>query len=1221
MMSVETTNEALETSHTLSASSVVKSLKSSNLSHEEKLELALKAWKSDTVLIPKKLEFLLDWCTNSMVKSTGWNDKTFGRTPTLSTHYWDFYHTLLHHAHSVTNSLYLVITALKTPLVPLYISTLSDFRNSLSNSQINENVEGWTSLLDRIYSSLLIILKESSGTRWTLDGLCSIVGEVLACLNVSVQKDRINSTLLEKECQIAIEVMKNLVTMIRSQANLKKTFNTVVTKFLKPIALFHLHIDSMKTPSKFVTAVQQQTSLVVQYGLFHIDHIPEYIQLFRPTFAKFLESNDKSSNSKSKSHTSGKDLSRYQKVLFESLKSNLPVENSDSKMDDEEDQWIASAVLNFIPKLYATFLSSFRSYVSHQQSKLTLSNGRDSSTMLINRAAPFAFFCELRSIIYTNIDAQRTLLIDSSTSTDYLIQVLKTDNMLLDLVLEKNVYQDLNDSVAKWMRQYLLDISKQSVDLMEAIWKLPLSNEFAHPLQNVVIQRWDILLRLNNSIVDPHLEPIFAKFVQAHPDCYDVIKTFLISAIQMYDRSRQFESFISTLLKCLHILSNKQDWDCHAIFDDSVLQKFGSVVATLPPLQTLSILSSFVDATSSLMPPPSSKEVTKKRKLTPSLHVDVSNGSTTLFPVTVFFSWFLRHMRLSENQLSKLKVLSERAWSELISHLPTLLPASKSADQVFNLVTPLISLHVEWTESSVPYSDIITVDNSTLARTLIESFHSIIKSPEMVHPSIVATAIHAVVQYVAVFLRTRPVDANEYERLRVLMSDVFHAANMDKTANDDYPWSGKAWEISSDNMMTAWWMTIVRYFDIVCMFISEDISKKVAGRVIQVLSGRNSKLENWKSPQKQETLRSVTIKMLHAATFYELSPIRGTFFNALIQEIESRLTSNKSGDLSTSKTTIVPFIEALSLFPIEAMTKNEKETLFSIMIDFEKAYLSELENTDLWDLCRAVERRSAGSHLLSLELFQWFTETTLSQCRMLLASQSPSASVVSALENTAEIIKHFVLALLNRLHQPTDTHISSFSRMLENFCQLVQSSLNVEPPKDCNFSPDKVGVALLAPSLSAIMEWFETRAKKGNLQGDIKNAVLSNFDKLQQYTMTQISNYQNILMGDDEQAKNESIVNISHILPILNVIVRFAKSRASEIRLPDLLPPAFSTIYTACSLSNENSNIKSVYPPLVAALCEYFNDIKETSSAISIGNMMDLILLWMDKCSYDNGSF
>lgn len=104
---------------------------------------------------------------------------------------------------------------------------------------------------------------------------------------------------------------------------------------------------------------------------------------------------------------------------------------------------------------------------------------------------------------------------------------------------------------------------------------------------------------------------------------------------------------------------------------------------------------------------------------------------------------------------------------------------------------------------------------------------------------------------------------------------------------------------------------------------------------------------------------------LFMKSFIQRFSVLGTFFNALIQEIESRLTSNKSGDLSTSKTTIVPFIEALSLFPIEAMTKNEKETLFSIMIDFEKAYLSELEDTDLWDLCRAVERRSAGSHVSS----------------------------------------------------------------------------------------------------------------------------------------------------------------------------------------------------------------------------------------------------------------
>ncbi|CAH3138328.1 unnamed protein product, partial [Pocillopora meandrina] len=483
-------------------SGIYSKLKDSAVAWDERLSLARHAWDSDDCVIPNKQQVLFDWIIQEI--TLGYKKGAKSVNHELLSGLW----LLLLHTLQSQEDLYspgnLPIT-----LKPQFIQVFTDvfmFKDSVQNgASISTPISCCYAIMSTPHLSASMVAKFESYASFL---------SALVTLYLQICSER------SEEFHLLLEIcLQKYLLVQRQQANQRKVFTSMCHQLLEPlIKLRHMLKGFSKICQPMVQCGDQQPEdswqigkmekisclleLAVTRCLFHKDHMAEYPQALRGQEEKQTES-DEPANKKAR-------IFSYPKLLFEKMWEMVESQATVSRMNEDVDT--KEAALDILPFLYKEFIKSNR--------KPNCS------------ASPveFAFFTEMCQLLG---------VLNGNNITPSVFTLL---HQLLESILHYDIYQ-VSDDNQNGLVQF---------NSYDSLVKMVIKTEEPG---KAVFQCLDVLLKLNHSLVEPHLDVIWKMLWRTECSAGDAHNSLMNSLISTYVKLRQFDKLVLAILDSLRSLN------------------------------------------------------------------------------------------------------------------------------------------------------------------------------------------------------------------------------------------------------------------------------------------------------------------------------------------------------------------------------------------------------------------------------------------------------------------------------------------------------------------------------------------------------------------------------------------------------------------------------------------------------------------------------------------
>eukprot|EP00833_Pecoramyces_ruminatium_P014002 jgi/Orpsp1_1/1188034/evm.model.d7180000061992.1 len=197
----------MDNSNEFTIENVSKSLKSTSLSNEEKLDFARKIWNiNNKIFIPRRREMILEWLCNTLIKSLPKKGSPTGNEAFLNIDFWEFLEEILKFFIDKSEN----ILSIRIPFPAIY-SKIFQSVDEISKNEIIKN--NYKNILEYSKKCLIILIHSLSDFfRVGLDQYIILTSDIsksyLHCLKTQISND-----ILKELGLLFIEILNSLYTL------------------------------------------------------------------------------------------------------------------------------------------------------------------------------------------------------------------------------------------------------------------------------------------------------------------------------------------------------------------------------------------------------------------------------------------------------------------------------------------------------------------------------------------------------------------------------------------------------------------------------------------------------------------------------------------------------------------------------------------------------------------------------------------------------------------------------------------------------------------------------------------------------------------------------------------------------------------------------------------------------------------------------------------------
>ncbi|XP_068694742.1 unhealthy ribosome biogenesis protein 2 homolog [Montipora foliosa] len=510
---------------------VYSKLQNASVPWKVKLSLARSAWDSIDCMIPNKQRVLLDWIIQELINASKKDHQNLQVSECCGL--WELLLHVLQSKDQISQE------RISVTLKPLFLQVFTDAflcKDAASHeSTINTVIRCCNSIMSNSQLASSLLAKFESYVTF-LSSLLSLF-------------EPIHLDQSEDLCVLVKVCLHRYLLVQRQQANQRKVFSAMCQQLLGPLTrlLFCLsevqnqkQLNRCELWTKMAQDISQLAELALTRSLFHKDHMPEYQQALKVAREEKETNSDEPAKKKPR-------ISNYTKILFDKLW-ELSSDSSQFRNTSGTKAFATKeAALAILPFLLNEFVVSVRK-----------------ATPSASKVVEFDFFVEVSEMMgFCKETCQ-----DVSFVSGLLHQVLECIHL-------HDIYQVADDS---------------SNGSLQFNWFKELTNDLIGKgeTSEAVFRCLDVLLKLNHSLLEPHMETIWMMLWKTGNSDGVAHNCLMLSFISTYMKLRQFEKLVSVILASLRTLE-VSTFSLTALFR----QKFTVAIQGLPYGQIESIWNIF----------------------------------------------------------------------------------------------------------------------------------------------------------------------------------------------------------------------------------------------------------------------------------------------------------------------------------------------------------------------------------------------------------------------------------------------------------------------------------------------------------------------------------------------------------------------------------------------------------------------------------------------------
>ncbi|XP_078357235.1 unhealthy ribosome biogenesis protein 2 homolog isoform X2 [Oculina patagonica] len=844
-----------------SSKGIYSKLKDPAVAWDEKLSLAKHAWDSSDCVIPNKQQVLLDWIVQEIIN--GYKKGVKEANYEMLNGLWEF---LLH----VIQSQELFTEGkISITLKPQLLQVFKDIFLCKDSVQIGSSISAIISCCNTVFSTPQL----AASVLAKFESYVSFLSAFLSYFVPICLEESKEFYLLVKVC------LEKYFLVQRQQANQRKVFTSMCQQLLEPLVSLHHKFKSTSKLShstveqhgdlpenwqvKKAQDIRNLVELAVTRSLFHKDHMSEY-----PLALKVREEKPTDSDVPA---TKRPRISSYPKLLFDKLwEMTDPVTKVNITATKE-------AALEILPFLYKEFINS-----SRKQNPST-------------SAVDFDFFTEICQMMGILKDRGRHI-----TSSVFTLL-----HQLLECILIHDIYQVSDDSLNGSVH---FDCFK---NIVEVLIQTDVPGE-------AVFWCLEDLLKLNHSLLEPHLEIIWTMLWKTTSVTVVAQNSLVSSLISTYVKLRQFEKLVLAILVSIRTLDVPTLGGLTPLFN----QRFTKAIQGLPFGQITSIWNIFCDEIvenylTKISPSTEAGLVKKKKKSSPQLPAMWSS----LEHVTSIFSAFLVNISFGgigeqlkrKTSMSSVGELLRRTVTDVVDPLfemsskvvhetekesacfsTLLLQHALGELELFLKKFKIVEEDSEATKILPSIMWIDEISDFAPAKMSKELISILCKDRERLCFLKAALCIQNIR---SVLLKNKELDqVAKGSKLKRLVSSVCHSVS--DNAECSASWDKQERSISEENAPVALWDLISRHAVVLLPLCTADQQLQVAHLLIKTIS-EDSQVAGHAQPGCI-TMIDVSLEMIHSTGFQEILAMQSStvcaLWGHLKQAIDSKCCDSSLGE-------------------------------------------------------------------------------------------------------------------------------------------------------------------------------------------------------------------------------------------------------------------------------------------------------------------------------------
>ncbi|KAI9597886.1 hypothetical protein BDF19DRAFT_259139 [Syncephalis fuscata] len=272
----------------------------------------------------------------------------------------------------------LLLSSISAPLLPLFTGVLRAANEQFDTDNNEETMTVLSKVLETAATCLkLLTTSLEEQFHPTLEHLADTILSALASWSLAVSNGISDGSeqMARPLYNMSLILLNEFAKLCRRQTNQRKVFMLMTDKLLAPLldARYQHHqlYNKEASHSALITSIDS----VLRRGLFHTDHLAD--------FATVLKNMHTNKSTKSHGNNEGRDISSYQKALFNRLN-----ELTKNEITSKQVNPILSVLLRF-------FIDESR---RRQRSIMTNSGSGTEQSELLAKQLEFAFFADLYRI-------------------------------------------------------------------------------------------------------------------------------------------------------------------------------------------------------------------------------------------------------------------------------------------------------------------------------------------------------------------------------------------------------------------------------------------------------------------------------------------------------------------------------------------------------------------------------------------------------------------------------------------------------------------------------------------------------------------------------------------------------------------------------------------------------------------------------------------------------
>ncbi|KAJ3300507.1 hypothetical protein HK104_011013 [Borealophlyctis nickersoniae] len=729
-----------------------------------------------------------------------------------------------------------------------------------------------------------------------------IVGSCIGLMKDGKVED--GEGFVKEAANFACSVLE-IVRKVQGQyPNQKKIFTHTVNKFLLPlVTLRHLISNTTVLTPPLQPRMQELIGKLLKQGLFHHEHIPEFVMVLQQLGTKKAGSGR------------GKDTMSYPSQLFQKIQE---ITEEARTVDDAligrsigprkllVPTALPSPVMEYFPLLCNHF------FVSH-------ATARNKPPPSLTFSPEFAFF----NYLHDTVSRTSTNLVSQVSSGNTAVagqldRALVIMASLLEQLHVHDIYRATNDEVSKNQLEFFGELSRGLVEVAGKI-----SGEY----HATIFRSWRILLSLDYTVIQSRMDELWAFIIIPHARAKTDAIELVCALTTTFTKSRQLDAYVTGILEAVRRFGLLDDVD-RALEDSSVfstdsLAEYSTCVSQLLPAQVVSIVKILKqELTRFAVPPLQLQDDTprKKRKVTSKNAENVGaessiTSSTTAIPKgahlpTTLLSLTIRHAHIitTQGQRAVFESLADGLHAEFIVPIltqPEGLGKTKSRhlkERGRELVVPALSLHLALMEASDGYWQ------RNVSTEWVEKLMRVVKAVSAVEPR-VALLKNKIALYHVDRTASGMIDPTTEPGCSRIVTGVLEDVGFN-VVDTNVEWDRNLAHLDDNNLIVANWCSVMDHIAAVSRLATPEQIGNIVETFVGALEGACSLSDV--SSQSSCSLTTITVQLLMSAAFHELRPMRDlclkTLFARMRTHIEAGFDTSPSTQPHTLQSALMTFL-------------------------------------------------------------------------------------------------------------------------------------------------------------------------------------------------------------------------------------------------------------------------------------------------------------------------